>query len=625
MKLRIGTRIAAGYLSVLTLLTAVGAVSVYSLDTVSDDFTAYHGTAQDGALTSTLQAVIMNVQLNVNEFLLTGSDEDKRQVETFFHQADRLIAEADRAIQNPERRKHLDTATQALHRYEASFEKVARLEATLIALRTDGLDINGPKVERALSSIMRSAHDDTDIEAAFNAGEATRSLLLARLDVQKFLARHDPAHVQQARQQFEDFEREHADLLTHLENENRRRLANEAKEGFTAYRSAFGEAVEVVTEMDRLIAQDLNPAGTAILASAEVIWSSLKGEQATIGQHVSDQISDGETEAVVLVVVAFVVGLGCAWIISRGITRPITRMTATMANLAGGDTAVVIPSLTSGDEVGDMARAVQVFKETAIERIRLEGERKEAEARAEREKRLTLEALASSFEAGVGGVVEGIAGQAEQMRSTAQSMAAVAEETSVQATAVAAATEETSVNVQTVATATEELSSSINEISRQVTESTRIASDAAAQARQADGRVAGLAEAAARIGDVVQLIQDIASQTNLLALNATIEAARAGEAGKGFAVVASEVKNLASQTARATEEIAAQVAAVQGATDDAVGDIRGIATVIERVNEIAAAVAAAVEEQGAATAEIARNVQQASLLGRRKSLPISPA
>ncbi|WP_186818125.1 HAMP domain-containing protein, partial [Skermanella aerolata] len=449
MKLRIGTRIAAGYLSVLTLLTAVGAVSVYSLDTVSDDFTAYHGTAQDGTLTSALQAVIMNVQLNVNEFLLTGSDEDKRQVETFFHQADRLIAEADRAIQNPERRKHLATATQALHRYEASFEKVARLEATLIALRTDGLDINGPKVERALSSIMRSAHDDNDIEAAFNAGEATRSLLLARLDVQKFLARHDPAHVQQARQHFEDFEREHADLLTHLENGNRRRLANEAKEGFTAYRSAFGEAVEVVTDTDRLIAQDLNPAGAAILASAEVIWSSLKGEQATIGQHVSDQISDGETEAVVLVVVAFVVGLGCAWIISRGITRPITRMTATMANLAGGNTAVVIPSLTSGDEVGDMARAVQVFKETAIERIRLESERKEAEAGAEREKRLTLEALASSFEAGVGGVVEGIAGQAEQMHSTAQGMSAIAEETSLQATAVAAATEETSVNVQT--------------------------------------------------------------------------------------------------------------------------------------------------------------------------------
>jgi methyl-accepting chemotaxis protein len=305
-------------------------------------------------------------------------------------------------------------------------------------------------------------------------------------------------------------------------------------------------------------------------------------------------------------------GLLAGVLLGGSIVRPIGRLTITMQRLAQGDTDIDVPDTDRRDELGVMARTVTVFRRNAIERAGMEAERTAAEERAADEKRRVLTDLASTFEAGVGGVVEGVAGQAAQMRLTAGSMAVVAEETSRQAAAVSAASEQTSANVQTVATAAEELSSSIIEISRQVAESTRIASEAAVQARRADTRVASLAEAADRIGDVVKLISDIASQTNLLALNATIEAARAGEAGKGFAVVASEVKSLASQTGRATEEIAAQVSAVQGATGEAVGDIRNIATVIERVNEIAAAVAAAVEQQGAATAEIARNVQQAA-------------
>jgi methyl-accepting chemotaxis protein len=220
--------------------------------------------------------------------------------------------------------------------------------------------------------------------------------------------------------------------------------------------------------------------------------------------------------------------------------------------------------------------------------------------------------LADSFDASVKGVVDGVSAASTEMRASAQSLSATAEQTSKQSTTVAAAAEEASANVQTVASATEELTSSIAEISRQVSESARMAGTAVEEAKTTDGTVQTLAEMAQKIGAVVQLINNIASQTNLLALNATIEAARAGEAGKGFAVVASEVKSLAAQTAKATDEIGAQIAAMQQATSNAVTAIRGIGTSISNMSEIATTIASAVEQQGAATKEIARNVQQAS-------------
>lgn len=295
----------------------------------------------------------------------------------------------------------------------------------------------------------------------------------------------------------------------------------------------------------------------------------------------------------------------------RSIAQPIEQMTATMGRLAAGSVDVAVIGASRRDEIGGMARAVQVFKDNAEARIRLEAEQA-AERIAKERRTATVEQLIASFDRTVSRALDNVSSAARDFSQTAESMAGLADQTNRQATASAVAAEQTSANVQTVAAATEEMAASIREISRQVVTSNEVACQAARHAQESTESVRGLAEAAGRIGEVVRLIQDISSQTNLLALNATIEAARAGEAGKGFAVVASEVKALANQTGKATEEIAAHIAGVQAATQGTVRTIESIGQTIMTLNEVASTIAAAIEEQNATTGEISRNVQQAA-------------
>ncbi|MFD2184899.1 methyl-accepting chemotaxis protein [Rhodoplanes azumiensis] len=304
--------------------------------------------------------------------------------------------------------------------------------------------------------------------------------------------------------------------------------------------------------------------------------------------------------------------VACGFVIIRGVSRPISRMTAAMKRLADRDLSVVIEGVGRKDEIGGMADAMQVFKDNMVRVRAMEAEQKEAEARAEAARKADMVRLADQFEQAVGGIISAVSSAATELEATATTLTRTADQTQQKSATVSAASEEASTNVQAVAAATNEMASSISEISRQVQTSSRIADAAVNQAAKTDARVNELSQAASRIGDVVKLITDIAEQTNLLALNATIEAARAGEAGKGFAVVAQEVKALAGQTAKATGEISAQIAAMQAATQDSVSAIKEISGTIGQIAEVASAIAAAVEEQGAATAEISRNIQQAA-------------
>jgi methyl-accepting chemotaxis protein len=295
------------------------------------------------------------------------------------------------------------------------------------------------------------------------------------------------------------------------------------------------------------------------------------------------------------------------------IARPMRALSESMEELAGGNFAVVLPGLGRKDEVGDVAGAVEKFKVVSEQKARDEAEAKMKQDQvAAQQRKADMIKLADQFEGAVGEIIETVSSASTELEASASTLTATAERSQELTTMVAAASEEASTNVQSVASATEELSSSVNEISRQVQESARMATEAVGQARVTNDRVSELSKAAARIGDVVELINTIAGQTNLLALNATIEAARAGEAGRGFAVVASEVKALAEQTAKATGEIGQQIAGIQAATNESVGAIKEISGTIEKLSEISSTIAAAVEEQGAATQEISRNVQQAA-------------
>jgi methyl-accepting chemotaxis protein len=308
---------------------------------------------------------------------------------------------------------------------------------------------------------------------------------------------------------------------------------------------------------------------------------------------------------------AVVIGSAVGLYLIRDVSSGIASIVKPMQALGAGDLTADVPHRGEQTEIGTMADALQVFKEALIaKKAADEAAAHDAEAKIERGRR--VDNITREFESMIGDIVNTVSSASSQLEASAGTLSSTAARSSQLATTVAAASEEASTNVQSVASATEELSSSVNEISRQVQESARMATEAVGQARKTNERVSELSKAAARIGDVVELINTIAGQTNLLALNATIEAARAGEAGRGFAVVASEVKALAEQTAKATGEIGQQITGIQAATQESVGAIKEISVTIERLSEISSTIAAAVEEQGAATQEISRNVQQAA-------------
>jgi len=392
--------------------------------------------------------------------------------------------------------------------------------------------------------------------------------------------------------------------------------------GIEAKRSAGGElpaeAVARIAKLDeeagRIAREVTLPISVELdsLISKVVDFAKHRAEEENAA--VLQELSSSERNALVIGIAAALVLIGACVFSVFTIARPMRALSASMEELAGGNFGVVLPGLGRKDEVGDVAGAVEKFKLVAEQKARDEAEAKVKQDQiAAQQRKAEMVKLADSFESAVGEIIETVSSASTELEASASTLTATAQRSQHITTTVAAASEEASASVNSVASATEELSSSVNEISRQVQASARMANEAVDQARKTNDRVGELSKAAARIGDVVELINTIAGQTNLLALNATIEAARAGEAGRGFAVVASEVKALAEQTAKATGEIGQQITGIQAATQESVGAIREISGTIEKLSEISSTIAAAVEEQGAATQEISRNVQQAAL------------
>jgi methyl-accepting chemotaxis protein len=477
---------------------------------------------------------------------------------------------------------------------------------------------------------------------AQNAAEAKASVRGMHIGIRDILLAPTTADIEKAAQYFSDRKaaalrfRSELSKLSHS-RENGERIArlevlieglDKGKEQFVAIRKqaiaieskrGTGEA-EAIAQLAKLsdesarIRRDVTlPINREIEALANTITDH--GKQASEAARITaaaEAASVERTSMIAGIAVALLLIATCVFSIFT-IARPMRALSLSMEELAGGNFAVVLPGLGRKDEVGDVAGAVEKFKIVSAQKAQQEAEAKIKQDQAvAQQRKADMIKLADDFEGAVGEIVETVSSASTELEASASTLTATAERAQELTTMVAAASEEASTNVQSVASATEEMASSVNEISRQVQESARMAGEAVDQARKTNDRVSELSKAAARIGDVVELINTIAGQTNLLALNATIEAARAGEAGRGFAVVASEVKALAEQTAKATGEIGQQITGIQAATQDSVTAIKEISGTIERLSEISSTIAAAVEEQGAATQEISRNVQQAA-------------
>jgi methyl-accepting chemotaxis protein len=406
-------------------------------------------------------------------------------------------------------------------------------------------------------------------------------------------------------------------------NAEERQLADRVEGAFGAADAAVSMLAQALGrqdrgELDRFVTAELYPAVDPLTEAINGLIE-IQLTQAREAYEASDAAYVLSLWVMAAVVAAGLVAAGFAfYVVTAGVSAPLGAITRLMARLAEGDLEIDVAGADRRDEIGKLAQSLAVFKASALANRGMEEQERERSAQQLRRAE-AIESLVRDFDGSVHSLLQTVNAACGQLEATAGAMSAIAEETNREAAAAAAASEQTSANVQTVAAAAEEMSASIVEIGRQVDRSSQIADQAVREAGRTNTSVLGLAEAVRRIGEVVTLINDIASQTNLLALNATIEAARAGEAGKGFAVVASEVKALANQTARATEEIATQITGIQQATNGAVEAIGSIGGVIGTMSEISTTVASAIEEQSAATQEITRNVQQAASATREVS------
>ncbi|MFN3076176.1 MAG: methyl-accepting chemotaxis protein [Alphaproteobacteria bacterium] len=619
----VGTRIYAGFLVVLALLAVVAGVSYNGIGRIDDGFDDYASISDNTALNLTIDRNFTGLRRNMQGFATTGRESFAKRAGELEVRLEKDVGQSIEQTRNQERLANLKRIKELLAQYRTNRLKV-------VELRTKGDKILNEVAVPAgdeMAKLLGDLADKTEASRGWESGTPVRrvevQVMRARLSVLRFVTSGDPKLVDVVKENIAASKKVLAATISSEESDFNRKVLETVQALLPKYEGAFSEMSAAILERSKIVDEVNAAIGGEIAKLLEATVASQRKAMDENFVETNALITDTKGLATTTSVVAAVAGLLAAWLIASGITGPVRAMTEAMTRLAGGDKTVSIPATGNRDEIGDMAKAVQVFKDNAIKVDRMAAEAEEQKKRAEIEKKKAMNDLADNFEASVKGIVNGVSSAATEMQATAQSMSAISEETSRQATTVAAAAEQASANVQTVSAAAEELSSSISEISRQVNQAARVSRSAMDEARRTDEMVQGLATAADRIGEVVKLINDIASQTNLLALNATIEAARAGDAGKGFAVVANEVKSLANQTGRATEEISQQIGAVQNATKDAVAAIQGITGTISEVSEISSNIASAVEEQGAATKEIARNVDQAAVGTQEVSKNIS--
>ncbi|KYG98280.1 HAMP domain-containing methyl-accepting chemotaxis protein [Bradyrhizobium sp. DOA1] len=532
-----------------------------------------------------------NFQQRRNESYAKAHGELMGQINRDFEEMERLTAAGGmRALSDK-----MNQAHAGFKRYAADFGAQVTAETRLGLNETLGL-----------SGSLRTAVHDIEVKLKeIDDPRTTSWMLMMRRHEKDFMLRRDPKYVAEVKKAGVEFSKaiEVVAVPTAVMHDVTSKLQKYQSE-FAAWAETAQQSAALDASMMKTF-RDLEPMMVEVRTAVDAMYRQADAAEAATREAVRlwMAVAFGVT-LVALAVIGFVLG--------RSISKALGAMVGAMTRLARGELSISVPGVGRRDEIGEMAGAVEVFRTNMADAERLRAEQAEADARGREQRKADMRRLADAFEGTVGEIVETVSSAATELEASSNTLTQAAERGNGLATTVAAASEEASANVQSVSAASEEMTSSISEISRQVQESARVADVAVDQAQRTNARIAELTKAAGRIGDVVSLINTIAAQTNLLALNATIEAARAGEAGKGFAVVATEVKALAEQTAKATGEIGQHIGAIQAATEDSVGAIKEIGDTIARMSEISSTIAAAVEEQGAATQEISRNIQNAA-------------
>jgi len=611
---KISTKISVGFAVVLVLTAILAVMSYRGFGQVLQGFETFAQRVKVVGIAREVDRGFVSFRRFVREYSVSGDDKLVTEARTRQQALANSIRQGIDEIKNPERHKKIIELGEQFEHYRKDFDRLVALKQEQNKLTKEVLDPLGAKTRSEIEGLQAMIVDKSgNTNNMILAGEALKQLLLARLDVNKLLGRHDQSSADGAEKALASLKIAMTALGAAITNDEVRKVFVDVNANVGKYAEAYHKAAQNAHEVEVLANGEMAKFAQAIAADAEAIKESGIADETRIEHETANLIASTESLILMIAVGSLAFGIVLAWLIGRTISKPVVGLCAGMRELAEGNFQVVLPGLGRGDEVGEMAQAVETFKVKAEEKARAEAEAKMKQDQiAAQQRKADMHTLADSFEAAVGEIVETVSSASTELEASAATLTRAAERAQEVTTAVAAASEEASTNVNSVASATEELSSSVNEISRQVQESARMASAAVGQARSTTERVGELSKAAARIGDVVELINTIAGQTNLLALNATIEAARAGEAGRGFAVVASEVKALAEQTAKATGEIGQQITGIQSATQDSVSAIKEISGTIEKLSEISSTIAAAVEEQGAATQEISRNVQQAA-------------
>ena len=609
--LRIQTRLTVGFATLLVIVLVMGGMSYWQFVGINRQVDDYSEQVEMASIAARVEAEFLRFEGHVREYANTGSIQAAAFAREMAPDLEAHIAEGLATTAEPAVRAHFEEVSEAVESFLTDFHEVERLQEELHVLVDQTLAVDGARFLEDLDEMQRLAGEEGNGETIALSTVAREHALKSQLYTNMLLASQDDVHAEEARAEFALLEAALESLGNTLRTAPEREIFEELQALLLEYEEGFELVLEDRHALHRLSHESMVEAAEIIRTDTEWLQSAAAEAEERIRRETEGEIASAESLIVVLVVAGLIIGPTVALLIGGAISRPVVAMTGAMRELAAGDKSVDIPATGQKDEIGEMAKAVQVFKENMIK-----NEEMAAAAAAEEERRRVraqrIDRLTADFDKSIKIVVDMTSSSADEMQATAQTMSSIAEETSSQATTVASAAEQASNNVQTVASAAEELSNSIEEIARQVQRQSAVATRADDALSESRRQVSELAEQAQGIGDVVGLITSIAEQTNLLALNATIEAARAGDAGKGFAIVASEVKTLATQTAKATEDIADQIKGVQERTGSTVSAIERITETIASMTEIASVVASAVEEQNVATQEIGRNVQEAA-------------